>query len=64
MVLVSVGRRPYTEGLGLQELGIELDKVYSLLSLLPRRFHPQSPSLVAAARICVHQTSFHREGYD
>lgn len=26
VVLVSVGRRPYTEGLGLQELEIELDK--------------------------------------
>jgi dihydrolipoamide dehydrogenase len=26
VVLVAVGRRPYTQGLGLQELGIELDK--------------------------------------
>lgn len=54
VVLVSVGRRPYTEGLGLQEHGIELDKVQSLLSLVPRRIHPQSASPLVAADICVH----------
>jgi dihydrolipoamide dehydrogenase len=25
VVLVSTGRRPFTEGLGLEEMGIELD---------------------------------------
>lgn len=35
VVLVAVGRRPFTKGLGLEELGINLDSVSPVLWFFP-----------------------------
>ena len=45
MVLVSTGRRPYTEGLGLESMGIEMDRLGRVVT--DEHFKTNIPSIYA-----------------
>ena len=45
VVLVSTGRRPYTEGLGLESMGIEMDRLGRVVT--DEHFQTNIPSIYA-----------------
>ena len=50
VVLVAIGRRPYSEGLGLDEIGVQKDKQGRVM--IDSQFRTNIPSIYAIGDLC------------